>query len=260
MPLSSPPDALGRLKLLTEATRTVADRIVLERLTPPDEEYAADQLGLVMRLMRGLEWRRSFDLCAAARRCPPLRDKVSQRVISSAPHVASEHSQAMAVELARRDLRQNLEEFQRELPELGEEMASRRREQITAKLKRLALGRGGAVSAVMNAAGQTVTQPAEIAEAFRAHWGDTFVARHIDRVRLRRWLAQDRNDKAGLLEALRPHVLHASHWRLRRADVGRAVKMASKSLPGPDGIPHPAWQQLGQLAVNTLYDAALALS
>ena len=79
----------------------------------------------------------------------------------------------LAVELARRDVREDLQELQRALPELGEEMATRRREQVMAKLRRLAPGRAAAVSAVMNQAGQIVTDPSEIADALRSYFPES---------------------------------------------------------------------------------------
>ena len=48
-------------------------------------------------------------------------------------------------------------------------------------------------------------------------------------------------------------------WRLTLKDVAKAVEIASNSSPGPDGIPYAAWKLSGELALQVLYDVAVAL-
>ena len=51
-----------------------------------------------------------------------------------------------------------------------------------------------------------------------------------------------------------------SRWNVDRQDIERAVKMASKSAPGPDKLPCKVWSQLGSIGIDTLWAAAQALS
>ena len=77
---------------------------------------------------------------------------------------------SLAVELARKDLQDNLQDLQRDLPGLDEEIASRRREQIMAKLRRLAPGRSATVSAVMNREGRIVADHLRERASLRVFW------------------------------------------------------------------------------------------
>ena len=76
---------------------------------------------------------------------------------------------------------------------------------------------------------------------------------------LERWLAADSSDPDGLQQALRLAVRDQDAWQIQEADVREAVQRASKSAAGPDGIPYAAWQELGELGVSCLWDAARTL-
>ena len=58
----------------------------------------------------------------------------------------------------------------------------------------------------------------------------------------------------------RPHFPNSQwDWQIRRKDITKAIKISGHSSPGPDGIPYSAWKMSGQLAIQTLYDAATTL-
>ena len=46
---------------------------------------------------------------------------------------------------------------------------------------------------------------------------------------------------------------------IQEVDVWKAVQRASKSAAGPDGVTYAAWQELGELGVSCLWDAARTL-
>lgn len=53
--------------------------------------------------------------------------------------------------------------------------------------------------------------------------------------------------------------LDEKRWRVRRRDVGNAIRTSRNSAPGPDGIPYMAWRTLGDLATDALWDVARLL-
>ena len=43
---------------------------------------------------------------------------------------------------------------------------------------------------------------------------------------------------------------------LTRKSIEKAVRRASRSSPGPDGIPYAAWKRLGKVGTDILFEAA----
>lgn len=241
---------LRRLVLLKMAMREVADTMLRERDAKAEQaEEAEDKLGWTVRFVRAAEGARTgaMQRCLAA--YPRLRTLVQdpmalRGVAGDGTDVFRRH----AMELAREHAVEQLEALQ---GEEGTQQRSTRRCRIHQLLTRLSPGRSAALPAVRNSRGEVVTAPADMASALREHWRAVFARRPVDEVRLARWLREDL-ERDGLADK------SDASWRLRRADVQRAVDASPNSACGPDGIPFLAWRRLGRLGVDALYDAIVA--
>ncbi len=53
--------------------------------------------------------------------------------------------------------------------------------------------------------------------------------------------------------------LDPKSWEIRHSDIRKAIRLAGKSAPGPDGITYRLWQELGETAVDSIWRAAQEL-
>ena len=132
-----------------------------------------------------------------------------------------------------------------------------RRQQLMTRLKRLRPGASTALQAVVDSAGRVRQEPAEMARALGAHWAKVFDGKALNMEHVQSWLEEAYPRGEGLRDLPAPQD---GAWRLRRRDVARAVKLAGKSAPGPDGIPYAAWQSLQAYGVDCLWEALQELS
>ena len=70
------------------------------------------------------------------------------------------------------------------------------------------------------------------------------------------WFSQAYPDGRGLEDF---PSRQADLWTVRRSDVEKAITVASRSAPGPDGIPYKVWQSLGDVAVEVIWRTAQEL-
>ena len=254
-------EPLDRLATLKTSIREVSKRMRGEAAggspaTPPD---ASDELGVVMGALRRLERVRWLWVPKFAARSPALRDALSQQLVDDDPGAASALLRPIAVDLARRAVRVELEDLQATMHELDPEVVRRRRVSILQRIRRLAPGRAAAVTALEDVDGSVQVDPAEVARILRRHWGEVFAARRLQVSDIASWLREDLAAPDGLAAALRPLLSEPELWRVRRVDVVRAIERTSRSAPGPDGIPYAAWRRLGPLAHDSLFAAAEVL-
>ena len=90
-----------------------------------------------------------------------------------------------------------------------------------------------------------------MAKALSDHWRKVFSGQALRTLDMQRWLEAAYPGREGL--DLPPPQDNA--WRVRRRDVARAVRLAGKSAPGPDGIPYSAWKALQAYGVDCLWAA-----
>ena len=153
-----------------------------------------------------------------------------------------------AIHLYKSDLLRSLWTVQNDtLAEEGEKQT--RRSQIQAKLKRLQPGKGNTIGAIMSRDKGLLTEPADIARELRRHWQEVFSQGDIDKVTLNNWLREE-------LPGGGPWTNSEEDWYPSREDFHKAVKKASKSMPGPDGLQYGVWKCLGEFGANILFDVA----
>ncbi len=93
------------------------------------------------------------------------------------------------------------------------------------------------------------TDKNNIAKALVQHWGNVFSAKGINRTELRRWLKKYPIAISSVANA---------DWQLTINHIDLAMKHASPSATGPDGIPYSAYQGCA-LASQILCEVALEL-
>ena len=103
--------------------------------------------------------------------------------------------------------------------------------------------------AVVNEAGVVLTDANDIAAAQKAHWSEVFKERHVDTSKIDRWLEEEKGKGSRAMHAGIPPA-DDHRWKFREKDVRRAIDLAGKSAPGPDGIPFEAYKKLGVLATG----------
>ena len=253
---------LGKLEDLKLAMRAVASDMARElgvtQLRQADAP-ADDLLSVVMRALRGLERIGWISVVGFAELAPAFRDLLTQDMVDSQPGRAIATLKDAAVELAKKQLKEDLSALHQDLPGLAPEVAKRRRDSIMLKVRKLAPGRSGMVGGVMDEQGVVRTGRDQKADVLRRHWGETFRERRVDETLLEEWLEDDAAAPNGLTGAMSGAIGDAGRWKVQRKDVQAAIDRAGASAPGPDGIPYSAWKALGPLGCDVLFGAADSL-
>jgi len=218
-----------------------------------------DSLGHTMAALKCISLR-SFqraDRCIASD--PSLRALVPTPMnlnnIGDAVHKLREHAVALSREIIHRDANHLVN-----TPPEDPEEKQRAKDNILKQIKRLSPGESSSINAMINKDSQVVTSPEDIAAVLRDHWGGVFKEKQIEINALQIWMEElFVSDERGLHVTGLPDKA-SSNWVIRRKTVAAAVRSAKASMPGPDGIPASAYQMLGDIAVDILHDAILALS
>ena len=128
-----------------------------------------------------------------------------------------------------------------------------RRGQLMARLAKLKPGSSTTLRAVRRSDGQVAVDTQEKLDALREHWAGVFKGRPHDSKATVEWFrkAYRNTDDLRILQAF-----SEDQWRIQREDVSRALDMAGKSAPGPDGVPYRAWQTLRNESIELLWQAA----
>ena len=256
-PIISP---LGKLSELKASIRLVSQRMLKEqRVRNPADSPPTDDLGTVMGAIRRLERLRWLWAPTFLARSPCLKDVLLQSEIDRDPSAVLARLRPLAVDLARKSLRQDLEQLNSDLPSLDSEQAKRRRGDILRKLRRIVPGRAPQLTALRDDNGDVQVGPREVAGILRRHWGAVFAARRLAHRDVEAWIEEDTRSPSGLAAALQGLVQDPSRWCIRRADIAKAIERTARSAPGPDGIPYLAWRNLGSLAVDVLFQVAQVL-
>jgi len=157
-----------------------------------------------------------------------------------------------AVQLHRECLLDELREIQQDEGSVEEGAIRNRRKRVQFKLSKLKPGNCCSIGAVKGRDGIIVSDPRLIINELRHYWGDVFSNSPCNAELLAKWGRED------------PSLPTWSHfqdcWVPSRCDMAKGIRAASKSAPGPDGIPYAAWRALGDLGVDILYEAAMLLT
>ena len=137
--------------------------------------------------------------------------------------------------------------------DVGNHFRARRRGQILSKLARLKLGSSTSIHSTMNENGGILNHTTDKLNHPRQRWAAYFSANSHSDAAVDRWFDKAYPNGKGLEDF---PARHSGNWTVRKADVKKAVSMANRSAPGPDGIPYKVWELFGSSAVDTLWQAA----
>jgi len=236
------PSPARKVLMLKTSMREVAEALSNERQAEGSGEVVeTDPLGWTMRALTALRRDDPHTQRLCTRHYPLLHD-----LISRGPQALRDHAIAIAKEQAVAELRE-LAEAERERGYDVADISNKRRHLMT-KLRRLAPGRAGALTAVRRQDGSITSDPAEVSSEFRRHWRQVFDRRTHNRHLLSQWIREDIRD------------LPASSWRIEPDHLRKAIEHAPSSSPGPDGIPLIAWRILGPLGEQVLWEALQMLT
>ena len=256
LPVSANP--VVRLRRLKVAMRAAAEQLRIDR-ADQTSNAPTPLLDVTMSALRRLERAGLQELPALLAHHPGLCDALPPHVSQLPLEACLGLLRDLAIVLAKKAASTALQEFHDGRHLLGDEHKNRRKEQILRQLKKLAPGATAQLAATVDQDGTVVTDGPGISSALRRHWGPTFAAKRLNRACLDRWLCEDTAADWGLKAAVHPLLADEGAWRIRKADVRRALALAGSSSPGPDGIPYSAWKKLGPLGVDVLFEAANGL-
>ena len=99
------------------------------------------------------------------------------------------------------------------------------------------------------------------------YWAEVFRERGIDEAKLKGWLEERYPAEAIPTRALQRNTEGQQHWRVglpteasqqwevKKSDLANSIKQNKNSAPGPDGLPHKVWRELGGFGLDILWDA-----
>ena len=99
--------------------------------------------------------------------------------------------------------------------------------QILQALSRLCPGKGGNVSAIMNKAGEVVTDPQEMAEAQKEHLEDMFKSRLTDLKKMKKWLDEEKNKGMNSMHA-KIAPTNDARWCIKPKHIKKALDLKNK--------------------------------
>ena len=138
-----------------------------------------------------------------------------------------------AVELARDEINGDIQELGG-MSDPGDKAQAK--EGVVRKLKRLLPGEPTGLNTMKDSAGTTVTDPEEIAQVLKQHWGGVFSEKTVQHTALQIWLGElfIKNEQGCFITGL-PAGSNCC-WVVRRKHVASAIASSKASMPGPDGI------------------------
>ena len=240
------------LKLLKEAIKETGQHLSSASGSLQAAVEMEDRLGVTMRFLRAAEQGAPGSVSTCLLRYPALRELVDNPYeLGGNATLRLQRVRDHAVALAREHAINELGKAKQEEQKENSDRASRARKKATRLLYRLMPGRCSAVRAIIDKAGTHLTTPAEMAGALGEHWQQVFKARGIDHELLQQWLVEDAAER----NQIGPHHSSLLSLQLEKRHIAKAIQQSNTSAPGPDGIPYAAWRQLGDLAVDVLYEA-----
>ena len=260
--------ATGILKLLfaKQAVQEVTCQVAKEKDLKLPALDAAGKLACAMRYIRAVgrqDWRKA----AEARIALP---EIGGRVKGSSDQDVQGTGLGVAIqdwimELAGQVVQAEMEVARKMQLEGDEQGVRRKREHILRQLKRIHGGSTGAIKAMRDTAGEVHTEPQAMVGTLQQHWEEVFTKKEVDEGMLERWLSEmypkgagnprkrDAHGRTGWRFGLPPE--NDGRWQITKKDVARATKMSKDSAPGPDGLPHKVWKELGEFGTDILFEA-----
>ena len=247
---------IRRLVLLKRAMRDVASSIQRER----DKNRGApeeDRLSGLIRTLRAWDQGRMHVVRRVA-----ARWDLSLRLQAAYQWSEDGEKQLGAVrkevlELPKKALVEDMRVQHEQERDMPDAQRAAKRQQLMVRLKRLRPGASTTLQAVRDASGEVHQDAKSMATALKAHWARVFAGLELKPEDMERWMLEAYLDGQGLDKLPPPE---SSAWKVRRRDIARAVRLAGKSAPGPDGIPYCAWQSLQDYGVDCLWDVMQELS
>ena len=259
---------IQKLLMTKEAVKEVTRRMSKEKATTPAKLKASEKMAWAMRYIRAVErgdWRRAAE---ARETFPAIGGKIGghadgevrSRNLEGVVH-------AWILELAKDTITEEIEEV-RKMQAAGDECGVKRgKENIIRRLKRLHGGATGAIKAMRSKGGDIRTDTGGMIEIMQEHWADVFKKQGIDENLLESWLKQ-MYPKAGNEDLSRKRKAEgeqhwtkglppagSDRWEIRKSDLERSIRQSKNSAPGPDGLPHKVWRELGDFGATVLWDA-----
>ncbi|CAK0890248.1 unnamed protein product, partial [Prorocentrum cordatum] len=243
-----------RLLLLKRAIGQICMEESARGTTSSEATSAEDRLSVAIRCLRAAEEGRPLAVERAVRDFPDIARRLSIPELLRGAPAAIESLKDIILQLARDEIRQDVARLHSELPGMSDASAAAHRESIAMKIRRLKPGGTAQLRAIRKPDGSVTTDPEQIADALAQHWRLAFGRQDIDQDALSEWLRE-----AAPTWERSPLPRGSEFWHTTRADIAWAVRTASNSAPGPDGIPACLWKRLGSLAVDALEDVATCL-
>ena len=165
---------IRRLVLIKRAIHTVTKNMQRENLIAEAEEVD-DQLGWTMALIRAAE---TINL-TRMRRCVQGYPHLSSFLNPDDPNARTQHNMEAlrnhAIDLVRSSINDKVSKLkQQNMDDTNSLRSNRLKENIMTQLTRIAPGSTMTINALRTQEGKITTDPTEVAEALRKHWGRVF--------------------------------------------------------------------------------------
>ena len=248
-------DPLTKLFLLKQAINSCSrDMVEVKRRKKQQEQCVLieDKIGWTMKAVRAIEKGHRGVLLRCIRAYPTIGQYINPYQDDMRSGTGFDALRDYAVGLHKVSLLEEIQDIQQDARHADEGAINTRRSRAQFKLNKLRPGSCCAVGAVRGRDGIVISDPRLIVNELREYWGDIFSGSSCNQDLLRKWIDEDPSMPSwnGFQDC----------WIPSREDLAKVVQAASKSAPGPDGIPYSAWKALGELGVNILYDMAMTLT
>jgi exonuclease III len=261
------PSGTRELILLKRAVVQVCEDISRERrLVPPPHvsDDGPNDLALIMSFLRAVKkqyWWRARTLARRLACLSPFKDIDHRGHHYEAP---LRQLQSKAMELARKGFIEDLRREQAQAHDTAttqneegdEPYRANRRGQVLARLARLKPGASTTIHSMADNQGNILNNTADKLHHLKEHWTEVFTAKEYSDQTADRWFRKAYPDGKGLEDF---PSKEPDQWSVRKSDIKKAISVANRSAPGPDGIPYKAWKLLGETAVNVLWRVAREL-
>jgi hypothetical protein len=245
-PGTTPMDNLAALKRIMRDAAWELSHVIDEHRPRSTDE----RLTIVAKTLRAVEDRNMNRLREALLAMPALREEFGLSHNSLPGPAQLSRLRDHAVELARTQIWDRIEELRSLRHTLPEYEVHHRKTNILADLRRFLPGSGAGLKALSRStADMPTTDTEQMAALLKEHWGRVFTAKPTMRHQLRKWVGDELNG----------HPLPeptSKQWRLTRAHILQAISSSNDSAPGPDGIPYRAWRACVEVAAPILQDVA----
>ena len=148
-----------------------------------------------------------------------------------------------------------LELVTQEMPEFSapsldepEHISQKKYQNQMKQLKKLVPGSSAALTHLQDQNGTVFSDAASHAKILNSHWKQVFSKKAINKQLLKTWISEHTNTFA-----------KDTSWAFLESHVSDAIKYATHSAPGPDGIPYAAFKSTLELSTSILYNVGMAM-